>query len=103
MLLRSNEVVHCVIRHVDLATAGGVMSQGNQPTPIVVAREVQDNRTQICRSAVDIVDAPRVTGEAQEGLLHNVFRSLSIIDEQARQANEGTPLKLEEMNHHLLG
>ena len=65
-----------------VATTGGVVSQGHQPSTIVVASQVEDDRAKVGRGLVNVVDASRMTRQAQECLLHDVLRGLPIIDEQ---------------------
>jgi hypothetical protein len=72
--------------------------QGDQPSSVVVAGQVQHDRPQVRRSLALVVDPARRPGQADEGLLHEVLRRVAVVDEQPRQADQGTAFGLEQVD-----
>ncbi len=64
------------------------MAQRHQAATVVVAGEVQHDRAQVRRSAIDRVDPAGMPREAQERLLHDVLGGISIVDEETRQSHQ---------------
>jgi hypothetical protein len=104
MLLRAHELITDRIAgiDVDLPPAGCVVAQRHQTPTVVVARQVQHDRSQVRRRTVDRVDLAGVLGQAEERLLHDVFSGVAIVDEQTRQAHQRTTLGTEEAQDEIL-
>ena len=54
----------------------------------MVSGQVQHDRSQVRGGLGRVVDAMQRTGEADEGLLDDVFGGVTVIDEQSGQPDE---------------
>ena len=79
-----------------------MVAKRDEATTIVVTSEVQDNRSKVCRSPIDVVDPPCVPGQPKKRLLDDVLGSLAIIDEEPRQANKRPTLQFEKPDDEFL-
>ena len=66
----------------------GLVSQRHQATSVVVACEVDHDRSQERRCLANVADRARRTVETDERLLHEIFGSIAVVAEHPGEANE---------------
>ena len=64
------------------------MAEGDETTSVVVASEVEDDRTQVGRGLAVVLEASEAAGHPDERLLHHVLRCVAVIDEEAGEAHQ---------------
>jgi hypothetical protein len=64
------------------------VTKRHEAAPVVVARQVEDDRAKVGRGTSRILDSVRAAGESDERLLHEVLCGIAVVDEQSRQPHE---------------
>jgi hypothetical protein len=63
-----------------------VLSQRDEPAPVVVPREVEHDRSQVRRCLRGITNLVCASGEPDECFLHEIFGRVAVVDKEAREA-----------------